>query len=138
MSTLAEMLAAMAYLAKQQLNAVTDNDQRLRASALYPNWKAGKHSVGEIYNADGQTWECYAAYDNAAYPDIIPGSIAWPTFNRPLHGKTPETARPFVAPTHAEDIYYTDEYMTIDTVLYHCKRNTSFGPADDPGAWEVA
>lgn len=128
----------MAYLAKQQLAAVTDDDQRLRASALYPDWAAGRHEVGAIYNAGGQTWECYAAYDNAVYPDIIPGSTAWPTFNRPLHGKTPETARPFVSPTHSMDIYRADEYMTLDGVTYRCKRDTAYSHAQDPDAWEVA
>ena len=138
MSKLAEQLAAMAYLARQQLAAITDDDKRLRAAALYPDWAAGRHSPGDIYAADGQVWACYAAYDNAVYPDIRPGTAAWYTFNRPLHGRTPQTARPFVAPTHAEDIYRAGEYMTLDGELYACVRDTSFGPAEDPDAWEAA
>ena len=86
-------------------DTVTEDNARLVISVLYPDWAAGAHTVGEIYNADGQMWECFQAYDNATYPDIQPSNTAWYTFNRPLHGKSAETARPFVQPTGAHDMY---------------------------------
>ena len=68
-------------------------------------------SSGDIYitNEPDQVWECFAAYDNAMYPDITPGSTACGTFNRPLHGTTRETAREYVAPTGAHDMYNAGE-----------------------------
>lgn len=51
---------------------------------LFPPWEAGEHVAGDIYTS-GETdkiWECIAPYDNAARPDIAPGSAAWESFNR--------------------------------------------------------
>lgn len=119
------------------VKSVTDDDERIRVSVLYPDWLSGSHAVGDVYNAEGQTWECYQAYDNAVYPDIRPGQAAWYTFNRPLHGKTPETARLWVAPTGAHDIYRSDEYMIFTNgKMYKCKSDTNFSPSEYAGAWE--
>lgn len=119
--------------------AVTDDDDRIGISALYLDWAAGKYAVGDVRNNGGQTWECYAAHDNREHPDIVPGSQAWQTFWRPLHGRTPETARPFVQPTNAMDSYKTGEYMIwTDGSLYRCIRQTSYPPDQDAGAWETA
>ena len=134
-------LASTIYAARLSLKGETvdTDDKRIRASGLYDDWKAGVHTKGEIYNADGQTWECYQDYDNAVYPDIIPGNSAWFTFNRPLHGTTPETARPFVQPTHSLDIYFYGEYMIFDGLTYRCiaENGTDFSPAVYPANWEV-
>ena len=118
---------------------VDTDDKRLRASGLYPEWQEGKHSKGDIYNAEGQTWECYQEYDNAIYPDIRPGEAAWYTFNRPLHGTSPETARPFVPVQGAHDMYRAGEYMVwTDGTIYRCKQDTNFSPEDYVQAWEEA
>lgn len=133
-------LASAIYLSRLQLagGAVDTDDKRLRASGLYPDWAPGAHTAGDIYNAAGQTWECFAAYDNAVYPDIRPGEAAWYTFNRPLHGKSPETARPFVAVQGAHDIYRAGEYMIwTDGSVQRCRRDTNFSPEENPADWEV-
>ena len=93
---------------------VTDAELATQMGLLNAN-VYGSHEVGEIYNTHQggslgseweQTWECVQAYDNAVYPDLRPGDPSWYTFNRPLHGKSPETARPWVQPTHGTvDIY---------------------------------
>lgn len=131
---------AMAYRAaidRAAAAAATDTE-RITISVLYPDWAAGAHTVGEIYNAGGQTWECYAAYDNATYPDVKPGNAAWRTFNRPLHGTSPATARPFAQPTGAHDMYHAGEYMIwTDGKTYRCKSDTAYSPADYAAAWEV-
>lgn len=142
-------LTSAIYVSKLSLNgqAVTEDDQKIRASGLYPEWAAGNHMKGEIYNthaADSldpeweQTWECYQAYDNSTYPEIVPGNAAWYTFNRPLHGKTLETARPFVPVQGAHDMYRSGEYMIFtDGKTYLCKQDTNFSPTDYSQAWEV-
>ena len=138
-----DALSSTIYAAKLSLRGETvdDDDKRIRASGLYEEWKEGTHTVGEIYNANGQTWECYQAYDNGIYPDIVPGTAAWFTFNRPLHGKTPETARPWVQPTHSMDIYKKGECMIwTDGVTYRCiaPNGTDYSPDVYPAFWEVA
>lgn len=114
-----------------------DDDGKISASYLCKEWQPGNHEKGEAYNANGQTWECYQAYNNAINPDITPGNPAWYTFNRPLHGKSPETARPWVAPQGAHDMYHTGEYMIYtDGVLYKCLSDTNFSPDEYAAAWE--
>lgn len=130
-------LSSSIYLSRLMLagETIDTDDKRLRASGLYPDWVPGTYKPGDIYNAGGQTWECYAAYDNDVYPDIKPGESAWYTFSRPLHGTSPETARPFVPVQGAHDMYRAGEYMTLDSALYLCRSDTSFSPAEYPSAW---
>lgn len=116
---------------------VTTDDGRLRISVLYPDWSAGAHAAGDIYCASGQIWECYQSYDNAVYPDIKPGSVAWGTFNRPLHGSSPDTAREFVRPTGAHDMYHAGEYAIYDGKLHLCKQDTAYSPDEYAAAWET-
>ena len=116
-----------------------DDDSRIRVSGLYEPWTAGKYEAGDIRNAGGQTWECFQAHDNATYPDIKPGSAAWFTFWRPLHGKSPETARPFVPVQGAHDMYHAGEYMVwTDGSIKRATQDTAYSPEDFPSAWENA
>lgn len=138
-----DALSSTIYAAKLSLKGETvdDDDKRIRVSGLYEAWTPGNYTVGQIYNANGQTWECYQDYDNAAYPDVKPGSSAWFTFNRPLHGKTPETARPWVQPTHSQDIYKNGECMIwTDGSIQRCiaPNGTDYSPTVYPSFWEPA
>lgn len=138
MKNLYDALASAIYLSKLSLagQAVETDDQRIRASGLYEDWTAGAFVAGDIRNVEGQTWECFQAHDNGVYPDIVPGNAAWYTFWRPLHGTSPETARPFVPVQGSHDMYHAGEYMTLDGVLYRCKQDTNFSPEDYAAAWE--
>lgn len=133
----AESSAVIMMKALLKTQPVDDDDERIKVSGLYDDWSAGNYSVGDIRNANGQTWECYQAHDNTVYPDITPDNTARYTFWRPLHGKTPETARPWVAPQGAHDMYHTGEYMIYtDGKLYKCLSDTNFSPEEYPQAWE--
>lgn len=115
-----------------------DDDSIIRCSGLADEWTPGDHKVNEIYNAENQTWECFQAYDNEIFPNVIPSDPSWYTFNRPLHGKTKETARPFVPVQGSHDMYRTGEYMVYtDGKVYQCKSDTNFSPEDYSQAWEV-
>ena len=114
-----------------------DDDARIRVSGLYEPWAAGQFEVGDIRNSGGQTWACFQAHDCAVYPDIKPGSEAWFTFWRPLHGKSPETARPFVPVQGAHDMYKIGEYAVFEDALYRCAQDTAYSPADYAPAWEI-
>ena len=136
-----DALASAIYVARQNLTgaAIDTDDKWLRASGLYEDWTEGAYTVGDIRNAKGQTWECFQAHDTASYPDINPDNAAWFTFWRPLHGTTPETARPFVPVQGAHDMYRTGEYMVYtDGKTYRCLSDTNFSPDDYPQAWEAA
>ena len=118
-------------------NYETTDDQRLRVSGSTRSgrrWPMG----GDIRNANGQTWECFQAHDPEITPGIVPGDPAWFTFWRPLHGKSPETARPFVPVMGAHDMYRAGEYMIYtDGQTYRCKSDTNYSPEEYAQAWEV-
>lgn len=148
MNTTLNALASAIYVSRQTLAGVniTEDDQKIRASGLYPSWTAGIHKVGDTFNtfagvhAEGaeweQTWEAFQEYDNSVYPDITPGNAAWYTFNRPLHGKSPETARPFVPVQGSHDTYKVGEYMIwTDGKIYPCIIETNFSPDAYRDAW---
>lgn len=139
---------SVAAFAKLSLASIEEEDTKLKVSGLYEDWQPGSYAVGDIYNTHAggslgaeweQTWEVFQAYDNETYPDIAPGNAAWHTFNRPLHGKSVETARPFVPVQGSHDLYRAGEYMVYtDGKPYRCKQDTNFSPEDYPQAWEVA
>lgn len=117
--------------------SVDTDDKKLKISALFDDWVSGKYSVGDIRNANGQTWECYQAHDNATYPDINPDNSAWYTFWRPLHGKSVETARPFTPVQGSHDMYRAGEYMVFtDGCIYKCLSDTNYSPTEYAQAWE--
>ena len=135
-----EATIAAAKIARLTLPGLDlDDGQRIAVSALYEDWSPGAaYKVGDVRNAGGQTWECFQEHDSAVYPDISPEGTAWRTFWRPLHGNTPETARPFVEVQGAHDTYKAGEYMVwTDGTVRECIRETSFGPDDDPDAWSL-
>lgn len=117
-----------------------DDDQIIQCSGLADDWAAGDHKIGDVYNAGDQTWECFAAYNNAEHPDVTPSDPSWFTFNRPLHGKSKETARPWVKPQHGiTDIYHIGEYMVYtDGKVYECQRDTNFSPDEYAADWKVS
>lgn len=135
-----DALASAIYVSRQSLfgNTIETDDQHIRASGLYNDWTEGNYVVGDIRNAKEQTWECFQAHDTGTYPDINPDNPAWFTFWRPLHGTTPETARPFVPVQGSHDMYRTGEYMIYtDGKIYKCLSDTNFSPEDYFQAWEV-
>ena len=115
-------------------------DEKIVASGIVEEWKSGKYEKGDLRNANNQTYECIQAHDNAIYPDINPDNAStWATFWKPLHGITPETARPWVKPQNGTtDMYLVGEYMVwTDGKTYKCLRNTVYSPTEYAADWEV-
>lgn len=134
----ASVVVMMRAAFAQQVKDMED-DMILQCSGLADPWAPGDHKSGEIYNVGDQTWECFADYNNGTYPDVKPSNPSWFTFNRPLHGKSLETARPFVPVQGAHDMYRAGEYAVwTDGKTYRCKNDTNFSPEEYSEAWEVA
>lgn len=118
---------------------ISIDETKMQVAGLYESWQLGNYAVGDIRNYAGQTWECHQAHDNAVYPDITPDNPqTWATFWRPLHGKTKETARPWVKPwAGTTDIYHTGEVMVYtDGKIYRCKADTVYSPEEYAQDWE--
>lgn len=131
----ASMAAAVKLLLDGQ--RPTTDDEKITVSALWDVWTAGSHALGEIYTVDGEPWEVFQAYDNAVNPDITPENSAWYTFNRPLHGTSSYTARSFVHPTGAHDIYHTGEWAVFNGKFVEATQDTSYSPEEYPQAWTI-
>ena len=113
-------------------------DEVIENRVLCKAWSAGKHTAGEVYSTGEQIWQCIQDYDNAVYPDIIPGGTAWGTFHKPYHGMSKETALPWVQPTGAHDMYLTGEYMLwTDGTIQKCLMDTVYTPEEYAAAWEA-
>jgi hypothetical protein len=114
------------------------SDEIIQNRVLCKVWKAGKHTAGEVYSTGDQMWQCIQDYDNEVYPDIMPLNPAWNTFHKPYHGRTKQTALPWVQPTGAHDIYLTGECMIwTDGIVYKCQSSTAYSPEDYAPAWEA-
>lgn len=133
--------AAVLLRAMLKTTPLSDDDTKIAVSGLYEQWAAGKFEAGDIRNNAGQTWECHTAHDNAVYPDIMPDNPqTWANFWRPLHGKSKETARPWVKPQYGTtDMYHAGEYMVYtDGKTYKCVSDTVYSPEEYAQAWEDA
>lgn len=137
-STIDEAGAIRSDVESVFLAADMNDDEKIEKSYLCQVWVAGSHQTGETYTVDGIFWECFQAYDNSVYPDVIPENPAWFTFNRPLHGTTPETAQPWIKPQGSHDMYHIGEYMIyINGLLYKCIFDTDYSPEEYSQAWEM-
>ena len=117
---------------------VMTNDEVISNRIMCKVWTAGEHIAGEVYSTGDQIWQCIQGYNNEVYPDITPFNAVWNTFHKPYHGTTKETARPWVSPTGAHDMYLTGEFMIwTDGLIYECLQDTNFSPVDYHQAWKV-
>lgn len=143
-------LTSVIYVARLSVSggSVDSDDKRLRASGLFDDWAPGNHKKGDIYCTHAgeelgaeweQVWRCEQDYDNKKNPDIVPGNSAWYTFNAPLHGTTPETARHWVKPQHGTvGIYHVGECMIWkDKSVKKALRDTNFSPDEYAADWET-
>lgn len=110
-----------------QINALAD---------LVRPWHAGAYAVGDVRTEDGVPYKCVQAHDSAANPDWKPS--ATPALWMQYHGTSRETARAYVAPTGAHDMYLAGEWMIYtDGLLYECLADTAYSPTDYAAAWKA-
>lgn len=109
---------------------INDNPAALRT------WKPGAYAAGDVRSYAGIPYKCVQAHDSTASPDWTPDTA--PALWMQYHGTTIETARPWIAPTGAHDMYKAGEYMIwTDGAAYWCVSDTAYSPADYPAAWEA-
>lgn len=137
-SKLNSLYALADTIIKSDSEFVKDSEVKLNISGLYEHWKLGKYEIGDIRTYNGQVMECYQAHDNSIYPDINPDNPStWFTFWRYLHGKSKETARPYVlSQSGAEGIYHVGEYCIFNNKIYKCIQETVYNPEEYTQGWE--
>jgi len=109
---------------------INDNPAALRT------WKPGAYAAGDVRSHAGIPYKCVQPHDSTANPGWTPDTA--PALWMQYHGTTVATARPWVAPTGAHDMYKAGEYMIwTDGMVYRCVSDTAYSPADYPATWEA-
>lgn len=99
-------------------------------------WTPGAYAVSDVRQHVGIPYKCVQAHDSTANTSWTPDTT--PALWMQYHGTSKETARPWVAPTGAHDMYKAGEYMIwTDGKAYRAKMDTVYSPTDYAQAWEV-
>lgn len=132
----ARLMAYRAAMDAAVENVREDTAAINRMTALARLWMPGTYAAGDVRVYGGVPYRCVQAHDSSENPDWSPD--AEPSLWMQYHGTTPETARPWVEPTGAHDMYRAGEYMIYtDGQMYKCLQNTDFSPAEYAQAWEA-
>ena len=141
----AQQQAAQAQQAEQAVRTavaeavpeIADSAAAINALApALPEWSPGAYSTGDVRTYGGAPYKCVQSHDSTDNPDWTPD--ATPALWIQYHGTSPDTARPWVQPTGAHDMYKAGEYMIwTDGNIYRCLSDTNFSPAEYAQAWNV-
>ena len=121
--------SAIGYVDKGSAVAVNS------VAALFRPWAMGAYVIGDLRNYNGCPVRCVQAHNSTGNPAWTPDVASlWAEY----HGTSVDTARPYKAPTGAQDAYQKDEYIIwTDGKVYRCKQNACvWDPAALPSAWE--
>ena len=97
-------------------------------------WQPNTYSLGDVRVYENIPYKCVQAHDST-------GNDAWnppatPALWMQYHGTSVESARPWLAPTGAHDMYKAGEYMIwTDGSVYKCLIDTVYSPTDYSQAW---
>ena len=110
---------------------INDNAAAIRV------WKPGAYALDDVRQHDGIPYRCVQAHDSTENPGWTPDTV--PALWMQYHGTTPETARAWVTPAGAHDMYKAGEFVVwTDGVVYRCTADTVYSPDAYPSAWEAA
>ena len=99
-------------------------------------WHPGVYNVGDVRLYEEIPYKCIQPHDSTENEAWNPA--ATPALWMQYHGTSPETARPWIRPTGAQDIYKVGEYMIwTDNTIMKCVFDTNFSPDEYPQAWEI-
>ena len=109
---------------------INDNPAAIRI------WKPGAYEAGDVRAYGGIPYRCVLGHDSTNQPDWTPD--ATPALWMQYHGTTVETARAWVTPTGAHDMYRAGEFMIwTGGAVYRCVADTAYSPASSIWVWQV-
>ena len=104
--------------------------------SLLRQWKETAYELNDVRMYKNIPYKCVQAHDSTGNPTWTPDVT--PFLWMQYHGTTPETARPWVQPTGAHDMYKVGEYMLwTDNNIYKCTYDTTYSPAEYAQAWDI-
>ena len=109
---------------------INDNQYVIR------KWNPGAYVIGDVRVYNNVPYKCVQSHNSTGNDGWNPP--ATPALWMQYHGTSVESARPWLAPTGAHDMYKTGEYMVwTDGKTYMCKMDTVYSPTDYAQAWEA-
>lgn len=106
------------------------------AANMLRMWQPAAYQIGDVRMYQGIPYKCVQAHDATGNPGWTPDTV--PALWMQYHGTSIETARPWIAPTGAHDVYKSGEHMIFtDNKVYKCISDTNFSPSEYAAAWEV-
>ena len=99
-------------------------------------WTPGAYAVSDVVRYNNIPYKCVQAHDSTNNSEWTPSST--PALWMEYHGTSKETARNWIAPTGAHDIYKQGEWMIFtDGKYYECLSDTAYSPTDYSSAWRA-
>ena len=119
------------------INKIVDNPIEINENpiAIRP-WREGVYTVDDVRMYNDIPYRCVQTHDSTNNPSWNPvnASSLWSQY----HGTSKETARPWVTPSGAHDMYKVGEYMIwTDGKIYCCVQDTNFNPEMYANAWKI-
>lgn len=100
-------------------------------------WKMGAYAIGDVRMYEDIPYKCVQAHDSTANEAWNPAAA--PALWMQYHGTSIASARPWIAPTGAQDMYKRGETMIwTDGDIYTCLVDTTYSPTEYGQAWEKA
>lgn len=120
-----------------RIEDIKDDVKKINESnLLIRNWTFGSHEVGEVRSYKDIPYRCVQAHTCTADQNWTPPNV--PALWMQYHGTSPESARPWIQPLGAHDMYKNGEYMIwTDGKIYQCVVDTIYSPNDYMQAWNV-
>lgn len=99
-------------------------------------WTPGAYAVSDVVRYNNIPYKCVQAHDSTNNSEWTPSST--PALWMEYHGTSKETARNWIAPTGAHDMYKQGEWMIFtDGKYYECLSDTAYSPTDYFSAWRA-
>lgn len=131
-----EKARAMRKAADRLIDKIVDSTAEINENVeVIREWTPDDYKVGAVRMYEGAPHKCIQPHDSRLNPSWNPTVTSlWIQY----HGTSPETARDFVHPTGAHDMYLKDEYMVwTDGTIQRAKMDTAYSPAEYAQAWEI-
>ena len=125
-----------AILAKYYPFILTDTAAINDAVEGMRDWTPASYSVNDVVKYNDIPYKCVQAHDSTNNTTWTPPSV--PALWMEYHGTSKETARNWIAPTGAHDMYKQGEWMIFtDGKYYECLNDTAYSPTDYSSAWRA-
>lgn len=117
------------------IDKIVDNPVEVNENPLIiRKWREGSYVIGDVRLYEGNPYKCVQAHSSINNPAWNPTVASlWMQY----HGTSKETARPWIAPTGAHDMYKAGEYIIWEDKIYRCISDTTYSPNDYAANWEV-